>query len=125
MKSIGPNLRTKDNTYDTSRRFKRVILLCALLMVVTAMAVGGLVQRKKNTSVAKTAETFPLRGSTSMLRLPWMAGESVTLYAADCATPRSSFNLGEVVCAKTDGVDLSVANNHYMNWIDSQLNSTN
>ncbi|HET8782241.1 MAG TPA: HYR domain-containing protein [Pyrinomonadaceae bacterium] len=37
----------------------------------------------------------------------------------------SSFNLGEVVCAKTDGVDLSVANNHYMNWIDSQLNETN
>lgn len=125
MKSIGPNLRTKDNTNDTSRRFKRVVLLCALLMVVTAMAVGGFVQRKKNTSVAKTSETFSLTGWTSPLRLPSMAGESVTLYAADCATPRSSFNLGEVVCAKTDGVDLSVANNHYMNWIDSQLTSTN
>ncbi len=140
MKSIGPNLRTKNKTYDTSRRFKTLILLCALLMAVTAMAVsfdsvhsssrgktagGGLVQRKKNTSVAKTAETFPLAGWTSTLRLPSMAGESVTLYAADCATPMSSFNLGEVVCAKTDGVDLSVANNHYMNWIDSQLNSTN
>ncbi len=125
MKSIGPDLRTKNNTYNTSRRFKTVILLCALFMMVTAMAGGGLVQQKKNTSVAKTAETFPLTGRTSTLRLPWMTGESVTLYAADCATPMTSFNLGEVVCAKTDGVDLSVANNHYMNWIDSQLNSTN
>src|SRR6185436_9492217 len=53
------------------------------------------------------------------------AGESVTLYAADCVTPRSAFNVGEMVCAKTDGVDLSAAGNHYMNWVDSQLNSTN
>jgi uncharacterized repeat protein (TIGR01451 family) len=52
-------------------------------------------------------------------------GESVTLYAADCATPKSAFTLGEVVCAKTNGVDLSVPNNYYMNWIDSQLNQTN
>src|ERR1043165_9096733 len=57
--------------------------------------------------------------------LPWVAGESVTLYAADCVTPTSSFSLGQVVCAKTDGVDLSVPGNHYMNWIDSQLNQTN
>src|SRR5574338_1297406 len=95
MKSIGPSLRTKNHTSAAPRRFKTVILLCALLMVVTAMAVsfdsvhssshdktggGGLVQRKKNTSVAKTAATFPLTGGwRSTLRLPWMAGESVTL----------------------------------------------
>ena len=54
-----------------------------------------------------------------------MFAESVTLYAADCVTPKTAFNLGETVCAKTDGIDLSIANNHYMNWIDSQLNETN
>ena len=54
-----------------------------------------------------------------------LTGESVTLYAADCATPKSAFTLGETVCAQTDGVDLSVANNYYMNWIDSSLNQTN
>ncbi len=54
-----------------------------------------------------------------------MFAESVTLYAADCVTPKTAFNLGESVCAKTDGIDLSVANNHYMNWIDSSLNQTN
>ena len=54
-----------------------------------------------------------------------MFAESVTLYAADCVTPKTELNLGETVCAKTDGIDLSVPNNHYMNWIDSQLNQTN
>src|SRR6266545_2860480 len=55
-----------------------------------------------------------------------ITGESVTLYAADCVTPKSAFSLGEVVCAKTDGVDLTtVPGNYYMNWVDSQVNQTN
>jgi uncharacterized repeat protein (TIGR01451 family) len=58
-------------------------------------------------------------------RITPMFAESVTLYAADCVTPKTGFNLGETVCAKTDGIDLSVPNNHYMNWIDSELNQTN
>ena len=129
MKSIAPTARrTNNNTHYTRRRFKTAMFVGAMLIVVTAMAVPfdsvdsssrgnsadeSLVQRKINTSIA------------TMLSLPSMAGESVTLYAADCSTPRTAFSLGEVVCAKTDGVDLSVPNNHYMNWIDSQLNSTN
>jgi uncharacterized repeat protein (TIGR01451 family) len=127
MKSIDPVPRTTNrNTLDTPRRFKTIILISALLMLGTAMALPfdsvksgseGLVQRQ--TGILRHT------GWESTLTLPSMAGESVTLYAADCVTPKSSFNLGEVVCAKTDGVDLSVANNHYVNWIDSQLNSTN
>jgi uncharacterized repeat protein (TIGR01451 family) len=54
-----------------------------------------------------------------------LAGETVELFAADCTTPKTAFSLGETVCAKTDGVDLTVPGNHYMNWIDSQLNQTN
>ena len=54
-----------------------------------------------------------------------VAGETVEVFAADCVTPKAAFNLGETVCAKTDGIDLTVPNNHYMNWIDSQLNQTN
>jgi uncharacterized repeat protein (TIGR01451 family) len=54
-----------------------------------------------------------------------LAGETVELFAADCSTPKTVFNLGETVCAKTNGVDLTVPANHYMNWIDSQLNQTN
>lgn len=133
MKSIDPAARrTNNNTHYAPRRFKTVMLVGALLMVITAMAVPfdsvhsssrgnnagvGLVQPKN--------ETMRHTGWISSLSWLSMAGESVTLYAADCVTPKSSFNLGEVVCAKTDGVDLTVPNNHYMNWIDSQVNSTN
>jgi len=53
------------------------------------------------------------------------AGETVEVLAADCVTPKSAFNLGETVCAKTGGIDLSTPGNYYMNWIDSQLNQTN
>src|SRR6185295_6248474 len=63
--------------------------------------------------------------SPNMSVLPLVAGETVELFAADCATPKSQFALGETICAKTDGVDLSVAGNYYMNWIDSSLNQTN
>ena len=135
MKPIAPALRRKNTTHDKPRRFKMVMLLGALLILGTVLAVpfnsvssnsrAGLVQRQTVTSLPKPTETFRNAGWTSTLNLPGMAGESVTLYAADCFTPKNSFNLGEVVCAKTDGVDLSVANNHYMNWIDSQLNQTN
>src|SRR5687767_11964999 len=118
--------RTNNNAPYTPRRFKRVVLVGALLMAVTAMAVPF--DSVRSSSRGNTADeglvqwTNPSRhpGWLSMLSLPSMAGESVTLYAADCATPRIAFGLGEVVCAKTDGVDLSVPNNHYMNWIDSQ-----
>jgi len=61
----------------------------------------------------------------SALGLPAMTGENVELFAADCATSKSAFTLGETVCAKTSGVSLSPAGNYYMNWIDSQLNQTN
>lgn len=55
-----------------------------------------------------------------------LSGETVELYAADCATPKTSFALGETVCAKTDGVDVVTSpGNYYMNWVDSQLNQTN
>jgi uncharacterized repeat protein (TIGR01451 family) len=54
-----------------------------------------------------------------------LAGETVELFASDCTTPKTAFTLGETVCAKTAGVDLTVPGNYYMNWIDSQLNQTN
>jgi uncharacterized repeat protein (TIGR01451 family) len=54
-----------------------------------------------------------------------LAGETVELFAADCTTPKTAFSLGETVCAKTNGVDLTIPGNYYMNWIDSQLNQTN
>jgi uncharacterized repeat protein (TIGR01451 family) len=36
------------------------------------------------------------------------AGETLNTYASDCVTPKSSFNLGETVCAKVTGAPLGV-----------------
>src|SRR5262249_5951979 len=53
-----------------------------------------------------------------------MTGETIAVFAADCVTPKSAFKLGEVVCAKTDGVDLTtVPNNYYLNWIGPNGNT--
>ncbi len=52
--------------------------------------------------------------------------ETVELFAADCTTPKTAFSLGETVCAKTNGVDVTTnPGNYYMNWVDSSLNQTN
>lgn len=57
---------------------------------------------------------------------PTVAGETVELFAADCVTPQTAFTLGQTVCAKTNGVDVTTTpGNYYMNWVDSQLNQTN
>jgi uncharacterized repeat protein (TIGR01451 family) len=36
------------------------------------------------------------------------AGETINTYASNCVTPKSSFNLGETVCAKVTGAPLGV-----------------
>ena len=53
---------------------------------------------------------------TPMVSLP-VAGETIAIYAADCSTPKTEFNLGDVICAVTDGVDLvTEPGNYYVNW---------
>jgi len=55
-----------------------------------------------------------------------LAGETMELFASDCTTPKTAFSLGETVCAKTNGVDVTTnPGNFYMNWVDSSLNQTN
>lgn len=123
-------MKTVITRWSNARNFNYAIALIVLCFAVAALALplrsvnssspgvkgkGGKLQVKPHSQVP----------AASWLRTSAVAGETVELFAADCATPRSEFNLGEVVCAKTDGVDLTVPNNHYMNWIDSSLNMTN
>lgn len=124
----------------------RLAMRFAATMILTALVAGSLylgasvsasrtepAKRSKGVFSEKIAVPpgIDVNGPGSILRtiaplLMPQAGPTVVTYASDCVTPKSSFNLGEVVCAKTDGVDLvTVPGNHYMNWIDSQLNETN
>ncbi|HKP45259.1 MAG TPA: hypothetical protein VJT50_01555, partial [Pyrinomonadaceae bacterium] len=45
--------------------------------------------------------------------------ETIATYAADCTTPKSSFVLGETVCAKTDSVDLNFPGGRWVHWLRS------
>ncbi len=56
---------------------------------------------------------------------PVLAGETIEIFAADCTTPKTAFALGETICAKTNGVDLSVPGNYYVNWFHANSTETN
>jgi uncharacterized repeat protein (TIGR01451 family) len=120
------------------RRFNYLIVLGILIVAVAGLALPTVYSSSATSPSTATSPTQNLgnpTGITPQFRAwnwlstialpPAVAGESVTLYAADCATPKAVFNYGETVCAKTDGVDLTVPGNHYMNWVDSSLNQTN
>lgn len=48
--------------------------------------------------------------------------ETVTTYAADCATPKSDFSFGDTVCAKIDGgIPLSISSRRF-SWVDPYNN---
>jgi uncharacterized repeat protein (TIGR01451 family) len=47
--------------------------------------------------------------------------ETIETFAGDCTTPKSSFFLGETVCAKTDDVDLGFAGGRWVHWLRPDL----
>jgi trimeric autotransporter adhesin len=53
----------------------------------------------------------------SFLPIPQAASETISTFAGDCTTPRSTFFVGETVCAKTDNVDLNYAGGRWVDWI--------
>ena len=73
---------------------------------------------KKNLPAIVDKEIF--RNNVSALHLPLLA-ESIATFAADCTTPKSSFVLGETVCAQTDGVDLNFPGGRWVHWLRSDL----
>jgi uncharacterized repeat protein (TIGR01451 family) len=47
--------------------------------------------------------------------------ETIATFAADCTTPKSSFLLGETVCAQTDNVDLNFPGGRWVHWLRQDL----
>lgn len=60
------------------------------------------------------------RNNSSGLRMPLFA-ETIATFAADCTTPKSSFVLGETVCAQTDHVDLNFPGGRWVHWLRPDL----
>ncbi len=53
------------------------------------------------------------------LMFPYLGSlqETIETFASDCTSPKSSFTLGETVCAKTDGVDLNFPGGRWVHWL--------
>jgi hypothetical protein len=108
-------------TRNYRRRFTHVrsfVLISAFIIAVAVVAVpfySASATFSPNGALQPGATSGRL-GWIPTLSLPSMAGETIAVFAADCTTPKLSFNLGETVCAKTDGVDLTIPNNYYVNW---------
>ncbi len=105
-----------------AKRQNGLILSGVLLMVAAALAVpiysvrsssrapqksapvtSSQIPRAKQKQLSRSALFAP-----SILNTMLPAGETITTYAANCTTPKSSFNLGETVCAKITGADQPV-----------------
>ncbi len=99
-------------------RLSSVFLISAFILAVAVLAVpfySASATFSPNGALQPRA-TLGRSGWIPTLSLPSMTGETIAVYAADCTTPKISFNLGETVCAKTDGVDLTIPGNYYVNW---------
>lgn len=116
------------NPVRWSFRFGLIILVFALLTLpfysVFSHSIRTEVNDRRLGRVEKASSN-----STSLLRLPspnriverfWLGNlnnamvETIETFAADCTTPRTSFTLGETVCAKTDGV---TETDRFVTWI--------
>lgn len=117
------------------KRIRRVTSSTAFVLLILAVAALAVPLASVNSrSVASKSPNLERKSAGQTLANPrsWFAnpatltGETIEVFAADCVTPKLAFNLGETVCAKTDGVDVTTSpGNFYMNWVDSSLNQTN
>lgn len=113
--------RIPRNSYSTAL----IVLLFAVAAIAVPFSVGSRSRVESTPRVGPTSAPISARSERWFPAPASLAGETVELFAQDCSTPLTDMNLGEIVCAKTNGVDLTVAGNHYMNWVDSSLNQTN
>jgi hypothetical protein len=99
-------------------RFNSLILISTFIIAVSVVAVPfySASATFSPNGALQPGVTLGRSGWKPTLSLPSFTGETIAVYAADCTTPKLSFNLGETVCAKTDGVDLTIPNNYYVNW---------
>jgi len=73
---------------------------------------------------AKTSGAGHFLSTGKSLALPSspQAGETITTFAADCTTPKTTFTLGETVCAITNSVDLNWPLGRWVDWFYLETN---
>ena len=89
----------------------------AIIAVVVALPAGSLSARKPQSAVAtlESRKSAPTGLPNSSVMRSWSTSPTATLalppttadietFAADCTTPKTTFNLGDTVCAKATGL---------------------
>lgn len=118
-----------------SRAFKRKnilfvgILISMIALIVIPLFSSSFASRGlPNENKGKTASSanvvgklFDTPGKAGLMNISPAFAESIATFAADCTTPKSAFNLGETVCAKTDGVDLGYPGGRWVHWLRQDL----
>src|SRR6185436_3796749 len=86
-------------------------MMLDILRTFGAFRVGDPIARAAAVCLAVTAGLSAWAPSAS-------AQETVSTFAADCVTPRTSFTLGEEVCARITGAPLANAAPRRFNWVN-------
>ena len=118
------------------RRTNKYFVASFGFLVIAALVVLPSVQsrRLERTSIANPSHNSSevSKVTSSLGRGNWMpnvaapvGGETIEIFAADCTTAKTAFALGETICAKTNGVDLTVPGNYYVNWFHANSTETN
>lgn len=92
----------------------KFIRLSIAAAVISLVALGVAYSSR---SASLNAIKTPRHSSINALFMPFQ--ETIATFAADCTTPKSSFVLGETVCAKTDDVDLNFTGGRWVHWLRS------
>ncbi len=115
-------MKTKNGRLFTRKHYHVFILVATLLIAAAMIALPAYSARNgfltpdgigTASKARKSAKLITARSKTSSL----LAAESIATYAGDCTTPRSTFFVGETVCAKTDNVDLNWPGGRWVDWI--------
>ena len=121
-------MKTPSRRQSTSR-FNYLVLFGIFLIAVVGLALPAVHSRSSAESSVGDKANYRVPGYSNLLpglAPAALAGETIEIFAADCATPKTAFAAGETICAKTDGVDLTtVPNNYYVNWFHPDSSETN
>ena len=108
----------------------RTLILGGVFLIMAAVVAApfysvrssSLAEKASANTRPATAGLEPSKASKAgavgfLLSVPTSLAETISTFAADCTTPRTTFYLGETVCAKTDGVDLQWPGGRWVDWI--------
>jgi uncharacterized repeat protein (TIGR01451 family) len=92
-------------------KFIRISIAAAVLSLVALAAFYS--PRTASSHAKKPSPRLPVKVAAVQ--------ETIATFAADCTTPKSSFLLGETVCAQTDNVDLNFPGGRWVHWLRQDL----